>query len=192
MSRYLPIFGGVLAALAVCAALWFMLAPRILDRADGGIGRGDYVLETTAGEKFTQSWLAGKPTAVFFGFTHCPDVCPTTLGDIMGWQEALGDRADGLRIAFVTVDPQRDTVAMLNDYVSWLPNAVGVTGSEEEVKKAEKAFGAYSRAVPISGGDYTMEHTSKVILFDRNGTFNSLISYQEATDSVLAKIEPLL
>lgn len=192
MSRYLPIFGGILAALAIVAALWYVLAPRILERADGGIGRGDYTLQTTAGDAFTQSWLEGKPTAVFFGFTHCPDVCPTTLGDIMGWQDALGDRADDLRIAFVTVDPQRDTVDMLNDYVSWLPNAVGVTGTPEEVKKAEKAFGVYSRAVPLDSGDYTMEHTSKVILFDRDGNFSSLVSYQEATDSVLAKIQPLL
>ncbi|PON10106.1 SCO family protein, partial [Candidatus Entotheonella serta] len=72
--------------------------------------RGDYVLQSTDGTTFTQSSLEGKPTAVFFGFTHCPDVCPTTLGDMMGWQERLGADAEKLRILFVTVDPERDSL----------------------------------------------------------------------------------
>ncbi|WP_045389326.1 SCO family protein [Falsirhodobacter sp. alg1] len=191
LNLFLPVVGAV-AAILVAAALWFVLAPRISERADTGLGRGDYVLQSTDGTTFTQSSLEGKPTAVFFGFTHCPDVCPTTLGDMMGWQERLGADAEKLRILFVTVDPERDSLDMLRDYVTWLPNAQALTGTQSDVTKAENAFRVFTRKVELGDGDYTMEHTSKVMLFNTDGTFSEAISYQEDPDSAVAKIRKVL
>ncbi|QUS36182.1 SCO family protein [Falsirhodobacter algicola] len=189
----LRVLAGIAGAALFIAAIWiFVIAPKMNARAADGIGRGEYVLSTTEGTEFTQESLPGQVTAVFFGFTHCPDVCPTTLGDMMGWQERLGDEAQDLRILFVTVDPERDTLPMLSDYVSWLPGAIAATGTPDEVKKAEDAFRVFAQREPLEDGDYTMSHTSKVMLFDRDGEFADTISYQEDEDSAVAKIDALL
>ncbi|WP_128254388.1 SCO family protein [Falsirhodobacter deserti] len=183
---------AAIGALAL-VALWVgVLSPLMDKRAADRIGYGDYALETTEGTTFTSASLPGQVTAVFFGFTHCPDVCPTTLGDMMLWQDELGEAADDLRIVFITIDPERDTLPMLNDYVGWLPGALGATGTPEQVKAAEDAFRNFSQKVPLEGGDYTMDHTSKVMVFDRNGEFADTISYQEDPASAVAKLRVLL
>ncbi len=182
---------GVLAVLsaAIAATGWFL-------RGESGqqalvpddFGRGDYRLETTNGQPFTEETLKGQPSLVFFGFTHCPDVCPTTLGDIALWQEELGEAAKDLRFFMVSVDPARDTPEVLAEYVGWLPGAIGVTGSEEESLKAQKAFRVFSRRVPLEGGDYTMDHSSSVLVFDAEGRFVDSISYQSPPETALARI----
>ena len=154
------------------------------------IGPGDYHLTTTSGTDFTEASLDGSPSAVFFGFTHCPEVCPTSLGDIATWQEELGED-EQLRVYFVTVDPERDSVDLLRDYVSWAPGVEGVSGSPEEIEKALKAFRIYARKVPLEGGDYTMDHSANILLFDKNGRFFEPIGYQEDMDRVLNKIARL-
>jgi protein SCO1/2 len=109
--RYV-LWGLVILALGAIGWLKFG-APALEDMADAGtaaLGQGEYRLAATDGGEFTAETLKGQPSAVFFGFTHCPDVCPTTLGDIAGWQEELGDAAKDLRVFFVTVDPERDSV----------------------------------------------------------------------------------
>ena len=98
----------------------------------------------TDGGTFSQETLEQGPTAIFFGFTHCPEICPATLGDVMVWQEMLeADGADPIRVFFVTVDPERDTPEVLTEYVSWAPGVVGVSGSADEVDKAIQAFRVY-------------------------------------------------
>ena len=155
------------------------------------LGQGDYRLETTTGAPFTQDSLTGQPSLVFFGFTHCPDVCPTTLGDIMGWQEDLGPLAEGLKVWFLTVDPERDSAEVLRDYVSWLPGAVGVTGEAAEVQKALSAFRIYARKVPL-GDSYSMDHSAYVMLFDAQGRYNQIFNYQEDPAQVTAKLRRFL
>lgn len=189
----------VLWALVVCAFAgfaWIRLGTPALERiADAGtfsLGRGDYRLAATDGGSFTVDTLKGQPSAVFFGFTHCPDVCPTTLGDIAGWKEELGAQADDLRVFFVTVDPERDSVDTLRDYVSWVPGVIGVSGSPEEIAKAIKAFRIYARKAPLEGGGYNMDHSSSLLLFDRNGEYAGLIGYQEEQTRALASLERLL
>ena len=133
-------------ALATVAGLgagagWLLLrdgASAALVPAD--FGQGDYRLETTTGAPFTQDSLTGQPSLVFFGFTHCPDVCPTTLGDIMGWREALGAKAEDLRVFMVSVDPERDRPEVLAAYLGWLPGAVGVTGSLRKASRLSRPF----------------------------------------------------
>lgn len=186
----------VLVALAVAAVAWFQLiSPRLQTLAESGtgnLGRGDYRLVTTDGGSFTQDSLKGQPSAVFFGFTHCPDVCPTTLGDIAGWQEELAQQDKALRVFFLTVDPERDPVETLRDYVSWVPGVTGVSGTPEEMAKATKAFRVYSRKVPTENGGYTMDHSAMLLLFDAEGRYSGLIGYQEDPERARASLEKLL
>lgn len=182
-----------LVLLAGMAALWFkVVAPRLESDPLGDLGRGDYQLATTDGQAFNQAALKGQPSAVFFGFTHCPDVCPTTLGDIAVWQEDLGEQAKDMRFYFVTVDPERDTPELLGDYVSWVPGVQGVTGSREETDKATRAFRVYAKKVPQDGGDYSMDHSSATMLFDRKGRFFGVIGYQEDPARVAETLRRLL
>ncbi len=191
--RYV-LWGLVILALGAIGWLKFG-APALEDMADAGtaaLGQGEYRLAATDGGEFTAETLKGQPSAVFFGFTHCPDVCPTTLGDIAGWQEELGDAAKDLRVFFVTVDPERDSVETLREYVSWVPGVIGVSGSPEEIAKAVKAFRIYARKSPLAGGGYNMDHSSMLLLFDHNGEYAGLIGYQEEDARALASLRKLL
>lgn len=186
----LMLVGGAFAL--TLAALVYLLWPMLSGQPPDRFGKGDYHLTSTDGAPFTEDTLAGQPSAVFFGFSHCPEVCPTTLGDISVWQEELGPDAAKLRIFFVTVDPERDTLPMLKDYVGWLPHAQGVTGPRAEIDKAIKAFRVIAMKVPLSDGSYTMDHSAYVLLFDDKGKFVEPIGYQEETARAVAKIRRLL
>ncbi len=180
-----------LALAALAAVAWLRLIAPLMERGMAEtIGPGDYRLATTSGEAFTAETLKGSPSAVFFGFTHCPEVCPTTLGDIAAFQEALGED-DRLRVYFVTVDPERDSVEQLRDYVSWAPGVAGVSGPREEIDKAIQAFRIYARRVPLDEGGYTMDHSANILLFDRRGRFFEPIGYQEPLERAVAKIRRL-
>lgn len=182
-----------LAVLALMAMLWFqVIGPRLDQDIKITLGHGDYLLTATDGTSFTEDTLKGAPSAVFFGFTHCPEVCPTTLGDVAAWQEELAKDGDRLRVFFVSVDPERDTIDVLGDYVSWVPGVTGVSGSREEIDKAISAFRIYARKVPLDDGGYTMDHSASVLLFDKNGDFFEPIGYQEGYDRAVGKIRRLL
>lgn len=180
-----------LVFLALLAMAWFrFIEPAINSKVADTIGHGDYELVTTEGGTFTQDTLKGSPTAIFFGFTHCPEVCPTTLGDISAFQEALGED-EQIRVFFVTVDPERDKVEQLRDYVSWAPRVQGVSGSSEDIAEAIRAFKVYARKIPLDDGDYTMDHSASILLFDRKGRFFEPIGYQEDLDRAVEKIRRL-
>lgn len=185
---------GVVAVAGLGVASWvWVVEPRLNSSVASVLGQGEYALETTDGGTFTQATLVGEPSAVFFGFTHCPEVCPTTLGDIAVWQDILQDEGEKpLRTYFITVDPKRDTAEMLDDYVSWAPGVTGVSGSPEEIEKAIKAFRIYAREIPLDGGGYTMDHSAMVLLFDAEGRLFEPIGYQEDLDRVMGKIHRLL
>lgn len=174
-------------------ASWLLLSPRgqaVLPTDD--IGRGDYQLLATDGQTFTAASLRGAPSLVFFGFTHCPDVCPMTLGAIDGWKQELGPLAEDLRVWFVSVDPERDTLDLMRDYVGWLPGTVGVTGTPDELRKAVAAFKIYARKVPVEGGDYAMDHSAYVMLFDAKGAYNQIFSHTEDPDLVVERLRRFL
>lgn len=156
------------------------------------LGQGDYELVTASGEAFNRDSLKGGPSMLFFGFTHCPEVCPTSLAEMTVWYEALGEQADDLNAWFVTVDPERDTAAVIGDYVSWTGRVTGVTGTAEEVTKAAQSWGVYYEKVPLEGGDYTMDHTASVFLVNAEGEFEGTIAYREDSDTALAKLRRLL
>ena len=158
-----------------------------------GFGSGNYALVDQNGQPVDQTMLLGHPTALFFGFTHCPEVCPTTMAEMAGWFEALGDEGKDLRAYFVSIDPERDTPAILGDYVSWVSERItGVTGTPEEIAKIAKAWGVYYAKVPLDGGDYTMDHTASVFLVDPRGEFQGTIAYREDSATALGKLRNLL
>ncbi|EBA07768.1 SCO family protein [Sagittula stellata] len=185
---------GGLALLALLALSWFyILEPRLNQSVTDRLGHGDYALVTSDGGTFTEDTLDGAPSAVFFGFSHCPEVCPTTLGDISVWQDMLAEDGLGpIRTFFVTVDPERDTPEMLGDYVSWAEGVTGVSGSREEIDKAIRAFRVYAQKVPLKDGGYTMDHSAMVLLFDEDGRFYKPINYQEDPERAVGKIRSLL
>ncbi len=138
--------------------------------ASSGIG-GPFALTDPNGKTVTDADFKGEPTLVFFGYTHCPDICPTTLSDLSQVLNALGPdkRAAAL---FITLDPERDTPAVLKDYLSSFdPRIVGLTGSRAAIDKVEQEYRVYAKKVPAEGGDYSMDHTALVYLIDKGGNF---------------------
>jgi len=159
--------------------------------AGAGIG-GPFTLVSNEGVTVTEKDLLGKPHAVFFGFTHCPEVCPTTLYEARGWIEKLGEKADNFAVYFITVDPERDDQETISEYMSLFDDRItGLTGSREEIDRATKAYKVYSRKVPLGDGDYTMDHTATVYLMDAQGNFSGTISWGEDPGSALAKVRKL-
>ena len=161
-------------------------------RQADSFGKGDYQLVTASGDPFTFDSLVGKPSMLFFGFTHCPEVCPTSLAEMASWYEALGDEAEELNAWFITVDPERDTAEVIGDYVSWTGRVTGVTGTPDEVASVARAWGAHFEKVPLEGGDYTMDHTASVYLINDRGEFEGTIAYRENSDTAVAKLKRLL
>jgi protein SCO1/2 len=154
---------------------------------------GPFQLTDMSGQPVTEKSLRGKPTAVFFGFTYCPEVCPTTLTELTAWLKALGPDADKLNVVFITVDPERDTPAQLKAYLSnFDPRIQGFTGTPEAIAKTARAYRVYYQKVPLDGGGYTIDHSSAIYLFDAKGRFVSPIAYQAPPERALAQLRDLV
>jgi protein SCO1/2 len=187
--------------IAVAAALFVLGAVAVggfslrggSERAAGAPLGGSFSLVDQRGEPVTEAIFRGKPSVTLFGFTHCPDVCPTGLMQMSRWAEELGPDADKLRFVFVTVDPERDTVEAMRDYVSAFSDSiVGVTGAPDDVHEMVKDYKIYSRKVPLEDGDYTMDHTASMILQDAKGNFVGTIDAAESSETGLAKLRRLV
>jgi protein SCO1/2 len=158
----------------------------------GTIG-GPFTLTASDGRPFPSSRLAGKPAAIFFGFTHCPDVCPVTLARMAKLRRQLGKGDDALSIVFISVDPERDTPAAIRDYVGLFDTpVVGLTGTPAQVEQVKKQFGIYSRKVEQPGGGYSVDHTAAVMLMDKNGQFVATISPEEGDQVALDKLKRIV
>src|SRR4029079_13029415 len=133
---------------------------------------GPFKLVDQNGTAITDADLKGKPHLVFFGYTHCPDVCPTTLFDVSEVLRALCKDADSAGALFITVDPERDSPAVMKDYLSSFdPHLRGATGERAAIDAAEKSYRVYAKKVPTQAGDYSMDHTALVYLMDKQGRF---------------------
>ena len=149
---------------------------------------GPFELTASDGSRFSSDRLAGRPYAVFFGFTHCPDICPTTLLDVTNHLRELGPAGERLAVLFVTVDPARDTPEKLRDYMaSFDPRIVALTGSQDEIAKVARAYRIFYEKVATSGG-YTMNHSAAMLLVDSNGQFSGTVSFQEPQATQLEKL----
>ncbi len=145
------------------------------------------------GAPVTEAIFRGKPSVTLFGYTHCPDICPTGLTEMSRWAEELGSDVDKLRFVFVTVDPERDTQAAMHDYISvFSAPIVGITGAPDAVHAMTKSYKIYSHKVPSAGGDYSMDHTASMILQDANGNFVGTIAPSESHQAGLAKLRRLV
>ena len=159
-----------LVALSLSALWVFWPEPETRQSAVGG----PFQLTAMDGRRVTESDFRGKPHLIFFGFTHCPDICPTKLMEMSEVLRAAGDKARDVRALFVTVDPERDTPMVLANYLSSFDSRIlGLTGTQGEIDAMVKAHRAYARRVPTSSGDYTMDHTAIVYLMDKRGRFVS-------------------
>ncbi|MBB3999315.1 SCO family protein [Aureimonas pseudogalii] len=158
---------------------------------DAGVYGSSFQLVDQNGGPVSESVLRGRPTALFFGFTHCPDVCPTTLYELAGYQKALKAEGRDLAIVFVSVDPERDTPDVLRTYVGSIgADVTAVTGDPAKVAAMLDGFGIYAKKVP-QGEDYTMDHTASVILLDRAGAFKGTIAYGEDPEAAKLKLARL-
>ena len=149
------------------------------------------------GKPITEKAFTGKPTALFFGFTHCPEVCPTTLYELNGWMQKTDPDGTRLQAYFVTVDPERDSPEMLQQYISNVSDRIkGISGPPEKVLEMVKGFRVYYRKVPLDekkpDGDYTMDHTASVFLLDETGRFRGTIAYGENPDTAVEKLQNLI
>lgn len=167
----LPLLAFLFGAVGLLMAIAVVLMPGKDGQSPAAVG-GPFRLVDQNGATVTEKALEGSPSLVFFGFTHCPDVCPTALQEITTIYDALGANGDRLKSFFITVDPERDTPETLKLYLSSFDGRIrGLSGDRASIDAALKQFRVYARKVPLEGGGYTMDHTALIYLFDRRGRF---------------------
>lgn len=153
---------------------------------------GPFELTDHNGATITEAALNGSPSILFFGFTHCPEICPTTLSDISGWLDETGDVGKNINSYFITVDPERDSPEVMKDYVTAFSDRItGVTGKPENITQILRNYRVFANKVRLGDGDYTMDHTASVILLDSKGEFVSTISYGEVPNVAVDKLKLL-
>ena len=154
---------------------------------------GPFVLASSKGAEVNSQDLLGKPYAIFFGFTHRPEVCPTTLYEMSNLLQKLGQDVQQFRVFFVTVDPERDTVDALKDYISNFDTRIdALVPTMEQLPKIASSFRVYYAKMPTSDGSYTMDHTASVFLMEADGKFAGTIAYGEGAEMREAKLRRLL
>ncbi len=174
-ARLILVLGAFVAGLVLFSAVLFIVTGRapVPIALPSAIG-GPFQLTDANSKPISERDLKGQPFLVFFGFTHCPDICPTTLFEVSEILRQLGPDADKMKALFVTVDPERDTAPVLKDYLSSFdPHVVGVTGEPAALAAMAKGYRVYFKKVPLDGGNYTMDHTAIVYLMDKDGRFVS-------------------
>jgi protein SCO1/2 len=180
--RWLQIGLWGAAAFAVAALMFGVQSAnrQITDSSYASMFGGQFTLTDTQGRTVTEADLRGVPYAMFFGFTRCPEVCPTTLSSLTRLHQALGKEAEQLRIVFVSVDPGHDTPASLGTYLASFPIPVtGLTGTPAQLAQIQKGYGVYVKKVALEGGDYTIDHTTSVYLMDAQGRFVTTLGYDD-------------
>jgi protein SCO1/2 len=151
---------------------------------------GPFTLVGSDGQPFSSAKLAGEPYALFFGYTQCPDVCPTTLARLVRLRRQLDKGDTPFRIVFVSVDPQHDTPEEVGRYTELFGSPIiGLTGSPAQVDQVKKTFGIYSQKVDNGDGTYTVDHTATVMLFGKDGKFVSTIAPDEGDEAALGKLK---
>jgi protein SCO1/2 len=187
--RIVLMLGAFVAGLVLCFALVLLMSEQTPIRPGVAAIGGPFRLIDQDGRTATEQDLRGRPFLVFFGFTHCPEICPTTLFEISEILRKLGPDADRSGALFITVDPERDTPKALKDYLSSFDtHIVGLTGDADAIASVAKSYRAIYRKVPLEQGDYTMDHTAIVYLMDKQGRFVSPFSLKRTTDASVAEL----
>ncbi len=192
--RILAMAAALLAGTAALAGIAIVLWPRGGEVAvsPSSIG-GAFKLTDQNGRTVTEADFKGEPFLVFFGFTHCPDVCPTALFEMSEVLRRLGPDAEKANALFISVDPARDTPEKLKEYLqSFHPGITALTGSQAEIDAVTKIYKAYAKRVPIEGGGYTMDHSAIVYLMDRNGRFVAPFNLKRPPDEAATDLRRYL
>jgi protein SCO1 len=171
-------------------ALFALLEPQQRPRA--ALIGGAFALEDGEGKTVSDQTLRGRPFLVYFGYTHCPDVCPTELARVSDILSKMGNKP--IPTLFITVDPERDTPKVMQDYVSsFNPAIIGLSGSPQAVAATEKTFRVYSRkGQPQPDGDYSMDHSSIVYLMDKNGAFVEAFNVEQSPQEAAKELQKYL
>ena len=197
MNRLQLVLWAIVGIVAAGVALFIVLGPeprpelsvRPAEDVQSSIG-GPFTLTDAEGELFSSTALTGRPHAIFFGFTHCPDVCPTTLARLVRLREELG--SDSFDIVFITVDPERDGPEEVGKYAELFDTPIiGLTGSVEEIEKVKAQYGVFA-AKSDDSDNYNVDHTASVFLMDRGGRFDSTIALEEEREPALAKLRRIV
>ena len=188
----------LLVALLAGFALLYLVGPEPEAALDEPVDYGDTVggafsLTAPDGSTVTDQTLKGQPFAIFFGFTRCPDVCPTTLSRLAQLRKRMGEDGEKFQIVFVSVDPGYDSPEDIGRYVDLFGTPIiGLTGSDDAIAEVADAYRAFYEKVPVEGGDYTIDHTAAVYLMGADGKLQSIIDYHESPAASLAKLERLI
>ena len=190
-TRIILIFSAFVVGLAVAFGAVMLIAGRgagpMVTQASA-VG-GPFRLVEGNGNVVTDQDMKGKPFLVFFGFTHCPEVCPTTLFEVSEVFRLLGPDAGKAAALFITVDPERDTPAVMKDYLaSFDPRLRGLTGDPEAIQAVLKGYRVYAKKVPLKDGGYTMDHTALVYLMDKQGKFVAPFNVKRGAEAAAADL----
>ena len=189
-TRPLVIATAFAASLVVGLLIMFWAMGGVSKVAQPAAIGGPFQLTDQNGKAVTDKNLKGKPTLIFFGYTHCPDVCPTSLFEISEVLRALGKDADKVNAVFISVDPERDTPATMKEYLSSFdPHLEGLSGDPAETAKVVTSYRVYAKKVPTKDGDYTMDHTALIYLMDRDGRFVSPFNLKRTPEEAAADLK---
>jgi protein SCO1 len=194
-SRLVVLAGAFGLGLALCVGVVLLMTGRFSDAPafQGATVGGPIQLTDQNGRPFSDQSLRGKPFLVFFGFTHCPDVCPTALFEVSEIMRRLGPDAARAAALFISVDPERDTPAVLQEYLSSFdPHLQGLTGDPAAIAAVAKAYRVYYKKVPLEGEDYTLDHTALVYLMDKQGRFVAPFNLKRPPDAAVADLRKYL
>ncbi len=191
-SRAFPIrIAATMAAVAILAvaAVWLALPPQASNRSLIG---GPFALQDGEGKTVTDESLRGRPFLVYFGYTHCPDVCPTELASISDVHAKMGGKA--IPALFITVDPERDTPKVMQDYVSSFdPHIIGLSGGAQAIIAAEKGYRVFARKGEVqSDGSYSMDHSSIIYLMNKSGGFVEALNLERPPEETAKELESYL
>lgn len=192
-TRPLVIATAFAASLIVGLLIMFWAMGGLSKVAQPAAIGGPFQLTDQNGKAVTDKSLKGKPTLIFFGYTHCPDVCPTSLFEISEVLRVMGKDADKVNAVFISVDPERDTPATMKDYLSSFdPHLEGLSGDPAETAKVISSYRVYAKKVPTKDGDYTMDHTALIYLMDRDGRFVSPFNLKRTPEEAAADLKKYL
>ncbi|MBB4395889.1 SCO family protein [Bradyrhizobium sp. ERR14] len=192
-ARPLVIATAFAASLVVGLLIMFWAMGGVSKVAQPAAIGGPFQLTDQNGKAVTDKSLKGKPTLIFFGYTHCPDVCPTSLFEISEVLRAMGKDADKVNAVFISVDPERDTPATMKEYLSSFdPHLEGLSGDPAETAKVITSYRVYAKKVPTKDGDYTMDHTALIYLMDRDGRFVSPFNLKRTPDEAATDLKKYL
>jgi protein SCO1/2 len=193
-AQILLMLAGFLAGVASIVLVIVLVSGRdpVPGVGTSAIG-GPFTLTDHNGRTVTDKDLRGRPFLVFFGFTHCPDVCPTALFEISEVLGKLGPDAQKVSALFVTIDPERDTPGQMKDYLSSFdPHLLGLTGDPAAIATVAKEYRVYVKKVPLDNGDYTMDHTALVYLMDKDGRFVAPFNLKRSAQDAAADLRRYL